>query len=127
MEAQRKTKKSEPDDWLREAFLLASLFDRYGALFDERQREIFEDYICNDMSLAEIAEREGMTRQGVSDLVKRTSRKLREYEDGLHMVQKAGEADSMISDLAKRIDESGLPDSQKEEIKGLLERLSELF
>ena len=68
-----------------------------------------------------------MTRQGVSDLVKRTSRKLREYEDGLHMVQKAGEADSMISDLAKRIDESGLPDSQKEEIKGLLERLSELF
>ena len=39
MEAQRKTKKSEPDDWLREAFLLASLFDRYGALFDERQRD----------------------------------------------------------------------------------------
>lgn len=127
MEEQRKSKKSEPDDWLREAFELASLFDRYGALFDERQREIFEDYICNDMSLAEIAEREGMTRQGVSDLVKRTSRKLREYEDGLHMVQKAREADQMISELTKRIDESGLSDEKSKEIQRLLKELSELF
>lgn len=127
MEEQRKTKKSEPDDWLREAYELASLFDRYGALFDERQREIFEDYICNDMSLAEIAEREGMTRQGVSDLVKRTSRKLREYEDGLHMVRKAKEADGMISELTKRLDESGLSEAQGEEIRGLLNKLSELF
>ena len=127
MEEQRKSKKSEPDDWLREAFELASLFDRYGALFDERQREIFEDYICNDMSLAEIAEREGMTRQGVSDLVKRTSRKLREYEDGLHMVQKAREADKRVSELTKRIDESGLSDEKSKEIQRLLKELSELF
>ncbi|MBO4485153.1 MAG: DNA-binding protein [Lachnospiraceae bacterium] len=127
MEEQRKTKKSEPDDWLREANELASLFDRYGALFDERQREIFEDYICNDMSLAEIAEREGMTRQGVSDLVKRTSRKLREYEDGLHMAQKAKEADRMVSELTKRLDESGLSGERGEEIRGLLQKLSELF
>ena len=79
------------------------------------------------MSLAEIAEREGMTRQGVSDLVKRTSRKLREYEDGLHMVRKAKEADGMISELTKRLGESGLSEEQSKEIHGLLNKLSELF
>ena len=123
MEEQRKNKKSEPVDWLREALTLARYFDSYGALFDEHQREIFEDYICNDMSLSEIAEREGMTRQGVSDLVKRTSRKLLEYESSLHLSERSEQAERTLSELMERIAECEVPDSAKTEMKNLCERL----
>lgn len=123
MEEKRKTKKSEPVDWLREALTLARYFDSYGALFDEHQREIFEDYICNDMSLAEIADREGMTRQGVSDLVKRISRKLREYEESLHLSERTEQAERIVSELQNRIMKYEAPDTVRSEMKELLEQL----
>ncbi len=123
MEEQRKTKKSEPVDWLLEALTLARYFDSYGALFDEHQREIFEDYICNDMSLAEIADREGMTRQGVSDLVKRISRKLHEYEESLHLSERTEQAERIVSELQNRIMQYEAPDTVRTEMKELLRQL----
>ncbi len=123
MEEQRKNKKSEPVDWLLEALTLARYFDSYGALFDEHQREIFEDYICNDMSLAEIADREGMTRQGVSDLVKRISRKLHEYEESLHLSERTEQAERIISELQNRIMQYEAPDTVRTEMKELLRQL----
>ena len=123
MEEQRKNKKSEPVDWLREALTLARYFDSYGALFDEHQRESFEDYICNDMSLAEIADREGMTRQGVSDLVKRISRKLHEYEESLHLSERTEQAERIVSELQNRIMQYEAPDTVRTEMKELLRQL----
>lgn len=123
MEEQRKNKKSEPVDWLLEALTLARYFDSYGALFDEHQREIFEDYICNDMSLAEIADREGMTRQGVSDLVKRISRKLHEYEESLHFSERTEQAERIVSELQNRIMQYEAPDKVRTEMKELLRQL----
>ena len=123
MEEQRKNKKSEPVDWLLEALTLARYFDSYGALFDEHQREIFEDYICNDMSLAEIADREGMTRQGVSDLVKRISRKLHEYEESLHFSERTEQAERIVSELQNRIMQYEAPDTVRTEMKELLRQL----
>ena len=123
MEEQRKNKKSEPVDWLLEALTLARYFDSYGALFDEHQREIFEDYICHDMSLAEIADREGMTRQGVSDLVKRISRKLHEYEESLHLSERTEQAERIVSELQNRIMQYEAPDTVRTEMKELLRRL----
>lgn len=123
MKEQRKNKKSEPVDWLLEALTLARYFDSYGALFDEHQREIFEDYICNDMSLAEIADREGMTRQGVSDLVKRISRKLHEYEESLHLSERTEQAERIVSELQNRIMQYEAPDTVRTEMKELLRQL----
>ena len=123
MEEQRKTKKSEPVDWLREALTLARYLDFYGALFDERQRSIFEDYVCNDMSLSEIAEREGMTRQGVSDLVRRTSGKLHEYENCLHLSERAEKAERTLSEISERI--AAFADSEREELERLCRQLAE--
>ena len=127
MEEQRKNKKSEPVDWLREALTLARYYDSYGALFDEHQREIFEDYICNDMSLSEIADREGMTRQGVSDLVKRISRKLHEYEQNLRLSERTEQAEQVISELSERISKSSLSETEKAEFVKLCGRLSEML
>lgn len=67
---------------------LSMLYDFYGALLKDHKQKIFEDYVLNDYSLSEIAKEEGMTRQGVHDLVKRCSRELREYETKLHLLEK---------------------------------------
>ena len=127
MEEQRKSKKSETADWLLEALTLARYFDYYGPLFDEHQRAIFEDYICNDMSLSEISEREGMTRQGVSDLVRRTSRKLHAYEESLHLAERAECAGNIIDALRDRIAGGTCSDTDRKEMDNLLDRLSEML
>lgn len=67
---------------------LSLLFDFYGEMLGEHKKKIFEDYVLNDLSLAEIAEEEGISRQGVHDVVKRCTRQLKEYEAALHLVEK---------------------------------------
>ena len=47
------------------------LYDFYGELLTEHQRKIYEDVVLNDMSLSEIAEEQGISRQGVHDLVRK--------------------------------------------------------
>ncbi len=64
------------------------LYDFYGELLNEHQKKIYEDVVFNDMSLAEIAKEEGISRQGVHDLIKRCDKILRDYEDKLHLVEK---------------------------------------
>lgn len=56
------------------------LFDFYGELLTEHQKSIYADAVYNDMSLGEIAEERGISRQGVHDLIKRCDRILQEYE-----------------------------------------------
>lgn len=64
----------------------AYLYDFYGELLNEHQRRIYEDFVCNDLSLAEIAEEEGISRQGVHDMVKRCTKTLEGYEARLHLL-----------------------------------------
>ena len=64
------------------------LYDFYGELLTEHQRRIYEDFVFNDLSLGEIAGEEGITRQGVADMIKRCGKKLSDYEKKLHLVEK---------------------------------------
>ena len=64
----------------------AYLYDFYGELLNEHQRKVFEDFVFNDLSLGEIAEEQGISRQAVHDLVKRATKKLEEYENTLHLM-----------------------------------------
>lgn len=66
----------------------AYLYDFYGELLNEHQRRIYEDFVFNDLSLGEIANEEGISRQGVHDMVKRCNKTLEEYEQKLHLVEK---------------------------------------
>ena len=66
----------------------AYLYDFYGELLNEHQRKIYEDVVYNDLSLSEIAEEEGISRQGVSDMIKRLDKKLSAYEQKLHLLDK---------------------------------------
>ena len=62
----------------------AYLYDFYGELLNEHQRQVYEDFVFNDLSLGEIASEEGISRQGVADLIKRCNKKLLDYEAKLH-------------------------------------------
>ena len=64
------------------------LYDFYGELLTEHQRQIYEDVVFNDMSLSEIAEEQGISRQGVHDMIKRCNHTLEDYEARLHLVEK---------------------------------------
>ena len=67
---------------------LSLLYDFYGELLKDHKKQVFEDYVLNDLSLSEIAEEAGISRQGVYDLVKRCSKELQEYEKKLRLVEK---------------------------------------
>ena len=64
------------------------LYDFYGELLTEHQKHVYEDVVLNDMSLSEIAEELGISRQGVHDLVKRCDKILAGYEEKLHLIEK---------------------------------------
>lgn len=76
------------------------LFDFYGELLTEHQREIYRDAVYEDLSLSELSEQYGITRQGVHDLIKRCDRILYEYENKLHLIEKF----LNIKDLVKEIE-----------------------
>ena len=69
---------------------LANLLDFYGELLTEKQRDYLEMYSQNDLSLAEIAANEGITRQGVRDIVSRAENVLREYDRKLGVIERFG-------------------------------------
>ena len=63
------------------AFRMTMLFDFYGDLLTERQREFYDLYHNEDLSLAEIAENYGITRQGVRDVIIRAEAILNDFEE----------------------------------------------
>ena len=62
------------------------LLDFYGNLLTDRMREACESYYYEDLSLAEIAELQGISRQGVHDTIKRAEKELESYEDKLGLM-----------------------------------------
>ena len=69
-------------------FSVALLLDFYGELLTEKQREFLEYYYNEDLSLAEIAANEGITRQGVRDAIKRAEHALFEMEEHLRLASR---------------------------------------
>ena len=76
-------KVEDTDKALQDIVELSILYDFYGELLGEHKKEIFGAYIMDDLSLGEIAQDAGISRQGVHDIIKRCSVKLRDYEKKL--------------------------------------------
>lgn len=64
------------------------LLDFYGDMLTDKQKDVMELYYNQDLSLAEISEHEGITRQGVRDNIKRGEAYLTELEEKLHFAEK---------------------------------------
>lgn len=84
---------------MEKIFEQALLYDFYGELLTEHQRNIYEDAVFNDMSLSEIAEVQGISRQGVHDLIKRCDKALQDYESKLHLVERFEKAKEKIGEI----------------------------
>ena len=86
----------------------ALLYDFYGELLTAHQKEIYEQFVLDDLSLGEIAADAGISRQGVHDIVKRCARSLEEYERKLHLVEKflaVKEKVSCIDEISQELEE----------------------
>ena len=67
---------------------ISMLWQIYGALLTEKQKEYIDYYYNEDLSLAEIAQNDGITRQGVRDIIKKGEKKLFEYEEKLMFMKR---------------------------------------
>ena len=80
------------------------LYDFYGELLNDHQRGVYEDAVFNDLSLSEIADEYGISRQGVHDLIKRVSNTLEGYESKLHLVEKFMDTKAKITRIDELVD-----------------------
>ena len=102
------------------------LYDFYGELLTEHQRKIYEDVVYNDLSLTEIAQENGISRQGVHDLVRRCNHLLQEYEDKLHLVERFMRIRSRVEQLKQLTNDSEMnKDKLIEEIESLSSKILE--
>jgi hypothetical protein len=81
------------------------LYDFYGELLTQHQKKIYEDAIFNDYSLGEIADENGISRQGVHDLIKRCDKMLNGYEEKLHLVEKFSRIKYKIQQINRLTDD----------------------
>ena len=79
-----------PLDTLQARGRTLALYERYGALLTEHQREVVDLYLRSDWSLAEIASHQGTSRAAVHDIVRRSTTALQEYEKRLGLLAEAG-------------------------------------
>lgn len=78
---------------------IGMLFGIYGNLLTKRQQNILSDYANADLSLTEIAENNGITRQAVNDIVKKGESKLLEYEQKLGIMKKTLDQEKQIQNI----------------------------
>ena len=99
---------------MEKIFEQALLYDFYGDLLTEHQKQVYEAAVFNDMSLGEIAAEQGISRQGVHDLIKRCDKILQDYESKLHLVERFEKAKEKIARIEALTDPA---DGVKEENK----------
>lgn len=94
---------------MKNKIYLINLFDLYGELFTDKQKEYFEEYYFNDLSLSEIANNYSVSRNAAYKQIKEVEKKLIEYENKLKMYDKKEKILELIKD-----------DKLKEEILDIL-------
>lgn len=105
-----------------ETAMRTMLLDFYGELLTEKQREYFDLHYNSDLSLYEIAEQSGVSRQAVWDIIRRAEQSLRDIEAKTGLVARAArrrETVAQIGEIAAR-----LPDSPEK--REILDRLGQL-
>lgn len=82
---------------------MAMLYDFYGQLLTVKQRGIMELFYSDDLSLSEIAQERGTSRQAVYDILKRTEKILESYEEKLHLVEKFQQQQNKIARIGELV------------------------
>ena len=103
----------------------ALLYDFYDELLTTHQKEVYEQFILDDLSLSEIAESAGISRQGVHDLIRRCQRALEGYENKLHLVERFLSVKEKVGEIGEILDEWEREKKNPEEIVGRIRRISD--
>ena len=86
-----------------ETVLRTMLLDFYGDMLTQRQREFLDYYYNQDLSLAEIAESSGISRQGVWDIIRRAEATLRETERKTGLVRRYGAQRQTLREIEQKL------------------------
>jgi len=111
-----------------EALFRTMLFDFYGELLTDKQKEYFDLHYNEDLSLTEIAESEGISRQGVWDIIRRAEESMRRYEARTGLVERFAREQQALSRLEDKLSRllklsGGERDALAEEIRRELREL----
>ena len=103
----------------------ALLYDFYGELLTPHQKEVYEQFILDDLSLSEIAESAGISRQGVHDLIRRCQKALEGYEEKLHLVERFLSVKEKVREIDSILDEWEQREQDPEAIRKKLREISD--
>lgn len=107
------------------------LYDFYGQLLTRHQREVYEQVVYDDLSLTEIAEQTGVSKQAVHDLIRRTTAQMSGYEEKLGLIARFYRIRTAADELAKIADDleqTGSPADSEDvplKLRKLAERIKE--
>ncbi|MGM9607717.1 MAG: YlxM family DNA-binding protein [Oscillospiraceae bacterium] len=87
-----------------QAYRMTMLYDFYGELLTDRQKEFFDLYYNEDLSLAEIAENYGISRQGVRDVIVRAEGIMTEMEDKTGIIKRFHLMQKQLSSASENLD-----------------------
>lgn len=91
--------------------LLCNLYDCYGNLLTEKQKQYFENYYFNNLTLSEMSENYNVSRNAIYNLLKETEKKLFNYEEKLKFYEKKQKIQKIINNL---------DDKTKEELERII-------
>lgn len=116
-----------------ERFRQSLLYDFYGELLSEHQKDVYSAAIFDDMSYSELADEFGCTRQAAFDLIRRTNQKLEGYEKRLGLVTRFTEAKEnnqavteLLTKAGKYIENSDMDNKDKKELSNYLDQIGKI-
>lgn len=110
-----------------QAYRMALLYDFYGDMLTDRQKEFYDLYYNEDLSLSEIAENYGISRQGVRDVIVRAEGTLTELEDKTGIIRRFHVMQDQLKGLLSDVDAIAQRNAQQyqdDEIEVLTGRIS---
>ncbi len=103
-----------------QAYRMTMLFDFYGDILTDRQKEFYDLYYNEDLSLGEIAENYGITRQGVRDVIVRAEAVLTELEDKTGLIKRfhtmRNQLEQVYGDAERMVELTARQDSEELEM-----------
>ena len=118
------TQAERPEERLLQSVELGMLCACYGGLLTQKQLAAVRLSCNEDLSLSEIAEEMGVSRQNVHELITRSVQKLRRYEGALHLARQTGATRARLQEAIAALD-AGHVQAARDGLAGLLARIDE--
>ena len=93
---------------IEQVIKISQLYDFYSELLSEKQKQYLNDYYFNDFSLTEISENYDISKQAVSNNIKRTIAELEQYEEKLNLIKLNNERLFLLNELRKSTSDEGI-------------------